>query len=100
MPIEQYGIQSIEATENHCNVHIYGPPKAAKESAATAYMRVPSKYKSLICELPNMEVVFSICNSKVRSYIQAAAVWLCDREQMRAKVICLENVRYGDPPSL
>ena len=45
---------------------------------------------------------YVFCDSKVRSYAQAAAVavWPSDGERMRAKVICLENVRCWDPPSL
>ena len=85
--------------------------EAAKERVTYAYMRVPSKSKSLKPELPNMEVGCSIkrrnddtethvfCDSKVRSYTQAAA-WPIHRERVRAKVICLEKARCGGPPSL
>ena len=88
--------------------------EAAKERVTYAYMRVPSKSKSLKRELPNMEVGCSIkhrnddtethvfCDSKVRSYTQASAVvvWPSHSERVRAKVICLEKARCGGPPSL
>ena len=49
------------------------PAKVAKERVTYAYMQVPSKYKSLNRELPNMEVGFSIKCHNVYTQMHALA---------------------------